>query len=140
MTFRGRLRGCSGQDLVEYALIVPLLLTLTFVLIEMGGVVFQYNVVANAAREGARRGIVTSGNDAAVISAATAGATVRALAGGLDSSRLTVTATTSSGSGRRIQVVVLYQVHFITVPVIQTVGSGSAGPFTLRAASSMLRE
>jgi Flp pilus assembly protein TadG len=54
-----------GQDLVEFALILPLLLVLTLGIIDLGRVVFSYNTIANAAREGARWGIVSHGTLAA---------------------------------------------------------------------------
>jgi Flp pilus assembly protein TadG len=48
----------DGQELVEFALILPLLLLLCFGIIEVGRLMLSYNTVANAAREGARHGIV----------------------------------------------------------------------------------
>lgn len=53
-----RTRKEAGQDLVEYALVLPLFLFLTLGVIEFSVLFFQYNTVANAAREGARAGIV----------------------------------------------------------------------------------
>ncbi len=46
-----------GQALVEFALILVFLLMLIFVIIETGRVLFAWNAVQNAAREGARYGI-----------------------------------------------------------------------------------
>ncbi len=51
-------RETYGQDLVEMALILPLLLALLFGIVEFGVAVWRYNTVANAAREGARAGVV----------------------------------------------------------------------------------
>ena len=48
----------AGQELVEFALILPLLLLLFFGIIEVGRLMLSYNTIANAAREGARYGIV----------------------------------------------------------------------------------
>ena len=48
----------AGQDLVEYALVLPLFLFLTLGVIEFSLLYFQYSTVTNAAREGARAGIV----------------------------------------------------------------------------------
>ena len=48
----------AGQELVEFALILPLLLLLFFGIIEFGRAILAYNTIANAAREGARQGIV----------------------------------------------------------------------------------
>jgi hypothetical protein len=135
-----RRAGESGQDLIEYALVLPFLLTLTLVLAELALVIFQYNVVANAAREGARAGIVIAGSDSAVAAASIAAAEGRAVDSGLPLERLEVTATLTGGVHRRLQVVVQYQAQLISAPVIQAIGGDSAGLFTLQAASSMLRE
>jgi len=47
-----------GQDLVEFALIAPVLFLILFGIIEFGVAVWSYNTMAQAAREGARAGIV----------------------------------------------------------------------------------
>jgi len=45
-----------GQELVEFALILPLLLLLIVGIFEFGYIVFAYNTLSNAVREGARLG------------------------------------------------------------------------------------
>jgi Flp pilus assembly protein TadG len=59
----GRLRSRSetGQDLVEFALLLPLLLAVTFGIIDSGVVVFSYTTIANAAREGTHYGTTQPG-------------------------------------------------------------------------------
>ncbi len=47
-----------GQALVEFALVAPILVVLLVALFDLGRAVFAYNSVTNAAREGARLGIV----------------------------------------------------------------------------------
>ncbi|MBN1485128.1 MAG: pilus assembly protein [Chloroflexia bacterium] len=47
-----------GQTVVEFALILPILLLIALGLIEFGRAFFVYSVVSNAAREGARYGMV----------------------------------------------------------------------------------
>jgi len=49
-----RHRGDAGQDVVEYALVLPLLLLLLLGMVEFGWAVFAYDTVSNAAREVAR--------------------------------------------------------------------------------------
>ncbi|MCE5257552.1 MAG: pilus assembly protein, partial [Chloroflexi bacterium] len=56
----------SGQELVEYALILPILLALLLGIMEIGLAVFNYNTMSNAAREAARKGVV-SRNETAII-------------------------------------------------------------------------
>lgn len=55
-----------GQALVEFALVFPLLLLMLFGIIDAGRLIYTYNTVANAARNGARVAIVnqsTAGTD-----------------------------------------------------------------------------
>lgn len=47
-----------GQDIVEFALLAPLLFLLLFGIIEFGVAVFRYNTLSNAVREGARAAVV----------------------------------------------------------------------------------
>jgi Flp pilus assembly protein TadG len=51
--------GSAGQEIVEYALVLPILLALMLGIMELGMAVFNYNTMSNAAREAARTGIVT---------------------------------------------------------------------------------
>jgi len=51
-------RGDRGQDLVEFALIAPVLFLILFGIIEFGVAIWRYNTVAVAAREGARAALV----------------------------------------------------------------------------------
>jgi Flp pilus assembly protein TadG len=52
------LRRERGQDLVEYALILPVLLVLMFGIIQLALVILAYNTVGDAARQGARLGVI----------------------------------------------------------------------------------
>lgn len=64
-----------GQALVEFALVFPLLLLMVFGIIDAGRLIYTYNTVANAARNGARVAIVnqsTSGTDTCDTTVATA--------------------------------------------------------------------
>src|SRR4029450_3398373 len=55
---RKRLRSESGAELIEFALTLPLLLLLVLGIIEFGFMFQEYEVVTNAAREGARIGVL----------------------------------------------------------------------------------
>jgi Flp pilus assembly protein TadG len=50
--------GRRGQGLVEFALVFPILMLMLLGLVDLGRAVFAYNTITNAAREGARLGIV----------------------------------------------------------------------------------
>src|SRR4030042_7137282 len=45
-----------AQTMVEFALVFPLILVVTYGIIEFGRMIFIYSAVTNAAREGARYG------------------------------------------------------------------------------------
>jgi Flp pilus assembly protein TadG len=48
----------KGQTLVEFALLLPVLLFVTFVIIDLGRGIYYYSSIHNAAREGVRYGII----------------------------------------------------------------------------------
>jgi len=50
----------KGVAAVEFALILPLLVMITFGIIELGIFVYDKQIITNASREGARAGIVAS--------------------------------------------------------------------------------
>ena len=49
-----------GQSVVEFAFVLPLLLLLTFGMIEFGFFIYNKQIITNAAREGARIGIIAT--------------------------------------------------------------------------------
>jgi len=67
----GRRRHTSGQALVEFALVIPLLILIFMGLFDFGRAVFAYNSLSNAAREGARVAIV----DQSIVAGVPVGAT-----------------------------------------------------------------
>ena len=74
----------GGQSLVEFALLLPVLAMIAFLLLDLGRGVYYYSVVYNAVREGARYGIVHPTDGSGVEAA------VRNLTVGLDQADLTV--------------------------------------------------
>lgn len=135
----------AGQDLVEYALVLPLFLLLVTSVIEFGILFYQYSTVVNAAKEGARAGIVMSSqacNDACVANKIDTAA--RKLMVGLQPERLTITPTfymcnwAGSGSHPCVQVKVTYKTTFATKMLIDAVGG--KGDVTLESTATMQRE
>jgi Flp pilus assembly protein TadG len=59
----------KGASAVEFAIVLPLLLTLVFGIMEAGWLFAQQVEVRNAAREGARLAVVNYGSDATIRSA-----------------------------------------------------------------------
>jgi Flp pilus assembly protein TadG len=57
-------RNTKGQSLVEFALILPMMLVVMFMITEFGRALFQFNVLSQAAREGARVAVVNGAGNA----------------------------------------------------------------------------
>ena len=132
MVHLGRLGSERGQSTVEYAFVLPILLLLLLGIMEFGILVFNYNTIANAAREGARYGIVhwREGLDEDGIREA-----ALALTAGLDQTALDVT---SSMDDEAVQVKVTYEAQLITGMIIEAVGIEM--PLTLSAVATMQLE
>ncbi len=75
----------EGQSLVEFAVTLPIFLLLLAGILDFGLGLYSQMTVINAAREGARLGIVDAGNVTAIEQR------VEAMSGGLDQSKLVVT-------------------------------------------------
>ena len=126
-----QLRRERGQDLIEFALVLPILALLMFGIIEFGIVMFSYNTIGDAAREGARYGSVHCPSWSTTCNLTDISRAAKKLTTGLNPANLTV--TPSPPAGGTIRVVVQYQVPLITF----IVGSPS---ITLRAVSTMQTE
>ena len=87
------------------------MLLIFFTIIEAGILFFDYNTIANAAREGARIGVIRTNTDEQIRNAA------RALTTGLDSAAITVPYPTRTANSITVQVT--YRAQLITGPVIQ---------------------
>jgi Flp pilus assembly protein TadG len=126
-----------GQTIVELGLLLPILLILSLVTIDLGRGVYYYNVIYNAAREGARYGIVHQNqnssipNDTAGIEAA-----ARKLTIGLDQSQLSISVASPIISNT-IQVTTSYNFRLITPLANQVTGMNL---FILHSTSTMLIE
>jgi Flp pilus assembly protein TadG len=130
----------SGQDLVEYALVLPLFLLLMFSTIEFGFLFFQYTMVVNAAREGARSGIVV---DTAECGRACLEerirAAVRSKMTSVDPNKVKVTPLWLTVNYQpMVQVTVSYDTGFITRALIEEMGGN--GSITLASTATMQRE
>jgi Flp pilus assembly protein TadG len=53
-----------AQALVEFALVLPVLLLILFVIFDFGRAIYAYNAISNAAREGGRTAIINQYPDA----------------------------------------------------------------------------
>jgi Flp pilus assembly protein TadG len=120
-----------GQALVEWALVLPLLLLMILVTIDMGRAVYYYSVIYNAAREGARYGVIDYTDTPGIVAAA------ENLAVGLDTSALDVSTFVNGPPPTNIRVTVTYQFIPATPMVAALFGSST---ITLTSQSTMQLE
>jgi Flp pilus assembly protein TadG len=81
-----------GQTLTEFALVIPVVVLLFVGIVDLGRMVYAYNAVSNAAREGGRTGIVNQ-----TVSAIRQQAAAQATGLEIDTSPPTCTAGVPSG-------------------------------------------
>jgi len=124
-----RAAGEQGQDAVEFALILLTLFVVLMGIFDMGRLVYSYSVLFNAAREGARYGIIHPTDSAGIQGK------VKAMAIGLDPAALTITSNQPDSKDIRVQL--SYQFTLVT-PVIQAVFKSNQ--VTLFSESTMLIE
>jgi Flp pilus assembly protein TadG len=110
----------KGAAMVEFAIVLPLLLTLIFGIIEFGLLLYNKAVITNASREGARAGIVFSdySNPISVSKAQTAVTKYisdNLISFGSDTPTVAITGTCSS-KGTDFIVTVGYDYTFLVVP------------------------
>ena len=141
---RRRWRDDRGAELIELAIVLPMLLLVFAAIIDFGFLFQRYEVLTNAAREGARLGVldgyVEADVDARVASYLTAaGLTVTG-----DPTTVTYAdhVLSTGKSIRVITVTVLYPAEFYNIgPFAALVtGGNSWSTMTLRASSTMRTE
>lgn len=128
-----------GQSMVELALLLPVLLILSVVTLDFGRGIYYYSVVYNAAREGARNGIVSyiSNSDGTIsLNNGEIDGAARKLAIGLDPSKMDVDPVLINSS-KTIQVTVRYSFELVTPLANLILGSDQ---FNLHSTSRMSME
>jgi Flp pilus assembly protein TadG len=137
-----RIRSERGVALIETALTLPLLLLVTIGAVEFGRAYQTWQVLTNAAREGARLAVLPDITDAAVQARVTAYMVAGQL-GNPGGATITVTRNTPLGTGTASTVLLEYPFNFIVLqPVAQLVVNGSnvGAPLTMGASAMMRNE
>ena len=136
------MRRRSGQNLVEFALVVVMLLALVIGVVEFGRVWMTYQVVTNASREGARLAALPIGFSTA--SEVTARVTNYLSSANLDVGQATVMVSNENGvTGTDAVVTVQYTVDLLFLgPVVALLDAGGPlpGTFTLTGTATMRNE
>jgi len=149
---RRRAGGDRGAELIELAIVLPILLVVFAAIVDFGFLFQRYEVLTNAAREGARVGVLpgycaadvqsrvndylnTSGVDATQ-----ATVTVNGVCGSA-TSPVTVTVTGTTHQIDVVQVLVQYPSQFnVLGPIVGLVGGAGWTSLNLRAGSEMRLE
>ena len=137
-----RARSEAGQSLVEFAIVLPVLLAVVIGIFEFGRAWNVYQVITNAAREGARRGVVGTTASADEVETAVEGY----LASAALDEELAVVAidgfSDGPGTPLTVQVDYPYQFQFLG-PIVGFLGDGSGtlpGSITLSTTAVMRNE
>jgi Flp pilus assembly protein TadG len=144
MKTHGRWADERGAELIEFAFALPILLLVVAGIIDFGILFQRYEVVTNAAREGARVGILADYDETDIQNRvnsylAASGLTDTAPAPGVSYDDVEVTPGGASVSV--VTVTVQYPHNFLFIgPMAALVGGGDHADITLSAASSMRRE
>jgi Flp pilus assembly protein TadG len=103
-------RAQRGQELIEYAVVMPLLMLLLLGILQFALVFLSYNTLADAARQGARYGVITRSTGAIDLAGSKNEALAVTNAAGLKLKPGDVTATQI---GDKVQVKVTYSMNLM---------------------------
>ena len=126
----------SGMATVELAILLPLLLTLTFGMIEYGWMFWKAQEVNNAAREGVRAAVLPSATTAAVQTRVNGLMTSAGLGGATYTVTCSPTDVSTAAVGAEVSVTVVVQysnVSPVAVPLIPL-------PATITGTATMAKE
>jgi Flp pilus assembly protein TadG len=139
--FVRRWRCERGSELIEFALVTPILMLLAAGIFEFGMMFRTFEAVTNAAREGARVGVLP-GYEAAVNveSRVNAYLTAAGLTGPRTTQSPVVTVATSGGTFSARRVVVTYSYSPTVLAPIAAAFGGSFGTIPLSGAAVMRTE
>ncbi len=138
-----------GMQLVEFAVLLPILLLLVFGIIDFGRGYFSWLIITNGAREGARAAAVGKPEDVIVdkVSGAVSGLYVTSVATGTCPSSVGALCIAGDNVGgfpdEPVTVTVTYNFRFLVLPNIMSwIGNSSLpnGVFPLTAESTMRLE
>jgi Flp pilus assembly protein TadG len=131
-----------GAELIEFAFVLPLLLLVCIGIIDFGFLFRDYEIVTNAAREGAR---LRSLADSYALADVESRVDAYADSGGLDAALVDtevneVDIPVGAGTARGYEVIVTYPHEFLFLGPIASFFGGSFGTVNLSATSTMRSE
>ena len=135
-----RLRSEKGSELIEFALIAPILIFLLAGIFDFGMMFRSFEAVTNAAREGARVGVLPGYADTDVQTRVNVYLGVSGLSGSRTINVTNTTVSTGSTSFTARSVEVIYNYQFVVLGPIGAAFGGNFGTIPLRAVSVMRTE
>jgi Flp pilus assembly protein TadG len=135
-----RRRSERGAELIEFAIVVPLLILLLAGIFDFGMMFRTFEAVTNAAREGARVGVLPGYADADVQARVDAYMAVSGLAGPYTVTVANTSVATGAGTFTARSVTVNFPYQFAVLGVIGAPFGGSFTTIPLRAVSVMRTE
>lgn len=139
-TFLRRWRSERGAELIEFAIVAPLLMFLMAGIFDFGMMFRSYEVVTNAAREGARVGVLDGYADVDVQDRVDQYLAASGLTGTRTVTVTVVPVTTGAGTFNARSVNVAYTYPFVVLGPIATVFGGTFGSIQLQATAIMRTE
>ena len=137
-------RGERGAAIIETAITLPLVLLVAVAIFEFGHAFQTWQVLTNAAREGARLAVIQGSTDAGVISRVQQYLTDGAVASpGNAVVAINRNVTISGTAGKATSVTVTYPFAFMVLqPVVDLIVSGSTlgAPLSMHAVATMRNE
>ena len=146
---RRLLKNQKGTEVVEFAIVSVLLFLVLFGIIDFGLLLFDKQVITNASREGARRGIVQNTQRIQLAEIQTVVTNYcQSYLVNFSNTPLTITAdnltgggtncrTGATGFGDNLRVTVTYPYTFLAIPYVVSAAGGSLGNITLEAHTTM---
>ena len=134
--------GDAGQALIEVAIALPILLALLVGIFEFARAYNVQQVITNAAREGAREGVVAVGTVLQIENSAEARANSRLSDAGISSAALIFSCSGGCTTGTALSITITVPYTFVFIgPVLSLFSSGvDPGTINLSSTSTMRRE
>lgn len=132
-------RSEHGAELIEMAIVLPLLLLLIMGMVDFGFLFQRYIVLTNAAAEGARVASLPGYTDADVTARVTAYATNGGVVGAVSASTAAVSLPAANGGawpGSQVTVTHVYTYQYIG-PIAALFGGGAGGSVTMTSRATV---
>lgn len=129
-----------GSELIEFALVAPILILLLAGIFDFGMMFRSFEVVTNAAREGARVGVLPGYQDTDVQARVDTYLAASGLTGPRTTTVLAVPVATPAGTFTARSVLVNYTYQFVILGPIGSAFGGTFGTIPLKAKAVMRTE